>query len=104
MVKASRRNLLLASLVAATLSSGSGAQASNVLPLAFGMTPQDAANALRVSLVYVRGRPGSEVFVTQYDAGVPGFYPTDERIYLQFRRGGLTGWKKDWRVRKDTLF
>ena len=68
------------------------------------MTPDQAAAALQSSLVYVRGRPGSEVFVTVRDAGVPGFYPVDTRIFLQFRRGGLTGWKKDWRVRKGWLF
>ena len=90
-------------LVTAALTWCSGAQASNVLPLAFGMTPQQAANALQSSLVYLRGRPGAEIFVTQRDAGVPGFYPTDERIWLQFRRGTLTGWKMHWRVRKGWL-
>ncbi|MGZ3411797.1 MAG: hypothetical protein ACXWKC_01830 [Xanthobacteraceae bacterium] len=94
---------LIIAICATTLFSEARAQTSNVYPLAFGMTPQQVAEALRSSLVYVRGRPGSEVFVAQYDAGVPGFYPVDERIWLQFRRGHLTGWKSHWRVRKGWL-
>jgi hypothetical protein len=80
------------------------AHASNIWPLAFGMTPQDVADALGSPLVYVRGRPGSEIFVTARDAGIPSFYRGSERIYLQFRRGRLTGWKKDWRMRYGRLF
>jgi hypothetical protein len=30
---------------------------------------------------------------------VPGFYPVDTRIVLQFRRGRLTGWRRDWQMR-----
>jgi hypothetical protein len=80
------------------------AHASNIWPLAFGMTPQDVADALGSPLVYVRGRPGSEIFVTARDAGIPSFYRGSERIYLQFRRGRLTGWKNDWRMRYGQLF
>ncbi len=79
-------------------------RASNLAPLAFGMTPQDAAIALSASLDYVRGRPGSEVFVAGREAGVPGFYPVGERLYLQFRRGRLTGWKTDRGLRRGWLF
>src|SRR5688572_16950284 len=71
---------------------------SNIVPLAFGMTPNEASTALGAPLVYVAGRPGSEVFVAQRNAGVPGLYPVAERLFLQFRRGSLTGWKKDWAV------
>jgi hypothetical protein len=71
---------------------------SNIEPLAFGMTPAEASEVLGTQLVYVSGRPGSEIFLAERDAGVPGFYPVNFRIFLQFRRGGLTGWKKDWRV------
>ena len=39
----------------------------------------------------------NEVFVVTRPARVPGFYRVDRRIYLQFRRGCLTGWKNDWR-------
>ena len=71
---------------------------SNIVPLAFGMTPDEASAALGAPLVYVAGRPGSEVFVAQRNAGVPGLYPVAERLFLQFRRGSLAGWKKDWAV------
>ncbi len=74
------------------------AKASNIFPLEFGMTPDEVAAALGAPLVYVKGRPGSEIFAAERDAGIPGLYPARERIYLQFRRGGLTGWKKDWAV------
>jgi hypothetical protein len=60
----------------------------NTLPLAFGMTPQDAAAALGAPLAYHHGGPGNEVFSAIVEAPVPG---------LQFRRGCLTGWKNDWR-------
>ena len=30
---------------------------------------------------------------------MPGFYPVDTRIVLQFRRGRLTGWRRDWQMR-----
>src|ERR1700682_2364476 len=69
----------------------------SVLPLAFGMTPQDAASVLGAPRTYDHGRPGNEVFVVTRPPRVPGFYRVDRRIYLQFRRGCLTGWKNDWR-------
>jgi hypothetical protein len=75
-----------------------GAPRSNTVPLAFGMTPGHAAAALGLPLVYHSGRRGSEIFVTGGLAGIPGFYPTEHAIALQFRRGRLTGWKKDWQL------
>ncbi len=72
--------------------------ASNIVPLAFGMTPAEATAALGAPLVHVAGRPGSEVFLAERNAGVPGLYPVSERLFLQFRRGSLTGWRKDWAV------
>jgi hypothetical protein len=77
---------------------------SNTAPLAFGMTPEQASIALGVPLIYHSGRPGSEIYVTGGSAGVPGFYPVDSAIALQFRNGHLTGWKKDWRVRRPGPF
>jgi|EndMetStandDraft_2_1072991.scaffolds.fasta_scaffold212390_1 hypothetical protein len=84
--------------LAAGSAHASGLAPSNIAPLAFGMTPEEAATVLGTRLVYVSGRPGSEVFLAERDAGVPGFYPVNFRIFLQFRRGALTGWKKDWAV------
>jgi len=74
-----------------------GAHPPNVLPLAFGMTPRDAAAALGVPLTLVSRRRGSEIFYAVYPTRMPGFYFVDGRIYLQFRNGCLSGWKKDWR-------
>jgi hypothetical protein len=73
---------------------------SNVFPLAFGMTPDQASLALGVPLVYHSGPPGSEIFLAFGTPGIPGFYPVDSALALQFRKGHLTGWKKDWRVRR----
>ncbi|MFL6799813.1 MAG: hypothetical protein ACJ8F3_20655 [Xanthobacteraceae bacterium] len=77
---------------------------SNVAPLAFGMTLDQAAAALGVPLVYHSGPPGSDIYVAYGSAGVPGFYPVDSSIALQFRKGRLTGWKKDWRLRRPWPF
>jgi hypothetical protein len=60
------------------------------------MTPRDAAAALGAPLVYDHGRRGSEVFVAMRPAQIPGLYRVDRRVFLQFRRGCLTGWKSDW--------
>jgi hypothetical protein len=77
---------------------------SNVAPLAFGMTPGDAANAIGSPLVAIKGRRGNEVFVADVDAGVPGLYPVGARLYLQFRHNRLTGWKIDRRLVSGWLF
>jgi hypothetical protein len=69
---------------------------SNAWPLAFGMTPQEASTALGIPLTYYSGSPGSEIYLASGSAGVPGRFPVDAAITLQFRRGHLTGWKKNW--------
>ena len=69
---------------------------SNNTPLAFGMTPDDTAAALQAPLTYVRGRPGDEMFVAPRPQGGSGYFPREGRMYLQFRRYRLTGWKGDW--------
>ena len=81
-----------------------GAPRSNNLPLAFGMTPDEASLALGLPLAYYSGARGSEIYVASGPAGIPGFYPTDFGIALQFRNGRLTGWKKDWRLRMPWPF
>jgi hypothetical protein len=40
-----------------------------------------------------------ERYLVERRATVPGFYPVDTRIVLQFRRGRLTGWRRDWQMR-----
>jgi hypothetical protein len=76
----------------------------NAYPLAFGMTPGEASAALGKPLQYHSGPPGSEIFIVTARAGIPGFYPTENIIALQFRRGRLTGWKKDWHLHRRGPF
>jgi hypothetical protein len=73
---------------------------SNTIPLAFGMTLDEAALALGVPLYYYSGHHGSEIYVAYGQAGLPRAYPVASAIALQFRGGHLTGWKKDWRLRR----
>ncbi|HVX76035.1 MAG TPA: hypothetical protein VHB49_07905 [Bradyrhizobium sp.] len=72
------------------------AQLANSTPLTFGMTADQAAQVLGVQLIYVRGRPGEEMFLAL--PNVKGSALSDRRdgLYLQFRHGKLTGWKGDW--------
>jgi hypothetical protein len=69
---------------------------SNTTPLAFGMDAQEAASALGTPLQYVRGRPGEEIFLTFRNIGGSGLFYKKDRLFLQFRKGRLTGWKGDW--------
>jgi hypothetical protein len=62
------------------------------------MSPSEVSAALGLPLTYHSGRRGSEIYVATGPAGIPGFYPSEFGIALQFRRGRLTGWKKDWRL------
>ncbi|KIZ35865.1 hypothetical protein OO17_25285 [Rhodopseudomonas palustris] len=69
---------------------------SNTTPLAFGMDAEDAARALGKPLNYISGRPGEEIYLVFRDIGGSGFFNRRDRLYLQFRRGRLAGWKGDW--------
>jgi hypothetical protein len=77
---------------------------SNTAPLAFGMTPDQASVALGVPLVRYSGRHGSELYLAWGPAKIPGFYPTDAALALQFRNGHFTGWKPDWQLRRPWPF
>src|SRR5205807_304025 len=77
---------------------------TNATPLAFGMTPEQASIALGMPLVYYSGRGGSEIYLAYGSPGIPGFYPVNSALALQFRNGQLTGWKKDWRLRRPWPF
>jgi hypothetical protein len=72
------------------------AQVANNTPLAFGMNVDEVSAALGTTLVYVKGRPGDEIFLAL--PNVKGSALSDRRdgLYLQFRRGKLDGWKGDW--------
>jgi hypothetical protein len=69
---------------------------SNNTPLAFGMDAENASRALGTPLHYVRGRPGDEIFLAFRNIGGSGLFFHKDRLYLQFRKGRLAGWKGDW--------
>lgn len=69
---------------------------SNNTPLAFGMDVSETSRALRQPLHYVRGRSGDEVYLALRDLGGSGLVPHHNRLFLQFRRGRLAGWKEDY--------
>ena len=37
--------------------------------------------------------PGDEIYLTFRDIGGSGLFPHTDRLYLQFRKGRLAGWK-----------
>jgi len=67
--------------------------------LAFGMTKDEVAAGARRADSYLRGAR-REVFIVQQSANIPWYFPSQERLYLQFRRGRLTGWKGDWQIQR----
>jgi len=69
---------------------------SNNTPLAFGMDAEQAARALGTPLNYISGRPGNEIYLTFRHNGGSGLFFIKDRLYLQFRKGRLAGWKGDW--------
>jgi len=84
--------------VASTIAAPSPAraQSNNNMPLAFGMNVEEASAALGTTLVYVRGRPGDEMFLALPNVKGSGLSDRRDGLYLQFRRGKLDGWKGDW--------
>jgi hypothetical protein len=68
----------------------------NGSPLIFGMNAEQASQALGVSLNYVRGRPGDELYLAKPDVKGSALSSRSDGLYLQFRRGRLEGWKGDW--------
>jgi len=98
-----RLRFLLA-LVCIGWSAVSVAEPTNIRPLAFGMTAEEAALALQGPLLYVRGPPGSEIYLFERRAAVPGIYPVVDRVFLQFRKSRLTGWKRDWHIPPSSIW
>lgn len=68
----------------------------NGVPLGFGMTPDQASQVLGVPLNYVRGSPGNELFAAIPNVKGAVLSVRSDGLYLQFRKGRLTGWKGDW--------
>lgn len=69
---------------------------SNTTPLVFGMDVANASWALGEPLSYVSGRAGVEIYLATRDIGGSGLLNHHDRLFLQFRKGRLTGWKADW--------
>jgi hypothetical protein len=69
---------------------------TNGVPLSFGMTADQASQVLGVPLNYVRGNPGNELFLAIPNVKGSALSVRSDGLYLQFRRGHLTGWKGDW--------
>ena len=68
-------------------------------PLVFGMTREQVERVVQAPLIYLSGPRDSERFLVERPATVPGLYPVDTHIVLLFRRGRLTGWRRDWQMR-----
>jgi len=66
------------------------------LPLSFGMTPDQASQSLGVPLFYVRGTTGNELLIAIPNVKGAALSNRSDGLYLQFRKGKLTGWKGDW--------
>ena len=73
-----------------------GVSAPGNVPLMFGMNADQASQALGVPLTYVRGRPGNELYVALPNVKGATLSYRSDGLYLQFRRGRLSGWKGDW--------
>ena len=69
---------------------------SNNIPLAYGMSADEAGFALGVPLNYISGHPGNEIFLALRNLGGSGLVPSRHRLFLQFRHGRLAGWKEDY--------
>ena len=82
--------------MAAAVTSPAHAQQVNNTPLAFGMNADETSRALGTTLVYVRGRPGNEMFLALPNVKGSALSDRKDGLYLQFRRGKLEGWKGDW--------
>jgi hypothetical protein len=80
------------------------ADVPNTLPLAFGMTRDEAAAALGSPLTYDSGQRANEIYVVDGSANIPGFYSAGKHLVLNFHNGSLTGWKYDWRLRPHFPF
>jgi hypothetical protein len=72
------------------------AAVANNTPLSFGMDADTVSQTLGTTLIYVRGRPGDEMFLALPNVKGSALSDRKDGLYLQFRHGRLTGWKGDW--------
>jgi hypothetical protein len=64
--------------------------------LKFGMNPDEVSQVLGVPLTYVRGHPGNELLLAIPNVKGSALSIRSDALYLQFRKGRLSGWKGDW--------
>jgi hypothetical protein len=96
--------LLLAVLMAASAPEAAAQRNPSFAgSLNFGMSPEEAAAALGAPLTYVRGRAGDELFLAIPNVKGSALTIRSDALYLQFRRGRLSGWKGDWGTAKPPL-
>ena len=88
--------LVLGCLLAAPTVGAAQPASSVAAPLTFGMSIDEASAALGVPLSYVRGRPGAELLLALPNVKGNALAIRSDALYLQFRRGRLSGWKGDW--------
>jgi hypothetical protein len=69
---------------------------SNNEPLMFGLNVEATSRALGQPLQYVSGAPGNEIYLALRNLGGSGLINHHDRLFLQFRRGRLAGWKEDY--------
>jgi len=72
-------------------------------PLTFGMSIDDASAALGVPLSYVRGHAGNELLLALPNVKGSALTIRSDGLYLQFRRGRLSGWKGDWGTARPSV-
>jgi hypothetical protein len=99
-----RRSLAIASVfwLAACAQASAGAWFTKPVdndPFEFGMTKHEVERVADAPLIYLSGRRGSERYLIERNATVPGLYPVGAHIVLQFRGGRLAGWRRDWQMR-----
>ena len=75
---------------------GAFASRQATMPLSFGMTADQASQSLGVPLYYVRGTTGNELLLAVPNIKGAALSIRSDGLYLQFRKGRLTGWKGDW--------
>ena len=99
-MRSDRKPNMAAALVIIACLACAGATAEQLtppnIPLVFGMTPDQASQALGVQLFYVRGRPGDELLTALPNVKGAALASRSDGLFLQFRHGRLSGWKGDW--------
>lgn len=87
---------LVIALMAPLGMAGAQQRPPNSVPLAFGMSADQASQSLGVPLNYVRGTPGNELFVALPNVRGSVLSRRSDGLYLQFGKGRLIAWKGDW--------